>query len=327
MAKGGILVFAEQQYGTIHPVSFELLGKARELANTLSAPLQAVLLGPEGINPTELIFRGADTVHYTAGDEFSLPNELLYRTNILTLIRDIAPEIVLFGATPFGRSLAPRISAALKTGLTADCTGLEIDEEGKLVQIRPAFTENILAYIKTETLPQMATIRYREFPEAARDTSRQGEVVRRKSVAPKQSGLEVLGLLHKNEVNIATADVVVSGGAGLKNPEGFKILQELADILGGVVGASRNVVDRGFISREHQVGYSGNRVKPKIYFACGISGSPQHLAGMKESNSIVAINTDPSAPIFKIADIGIVGDLYQVIPKLCGVCNSHFRSL
>jgi len=328
MDNKGILVFAEQQYGEIHPVAFELLNRARELADSLSVSLYAVLAGPEGLEAEELLRRGADVVHYIVGEEFALPDELVYRANLLAVIREIQPAIVLFGATHFGRSLAPRISAALKTGLTADCTGLEIDEDGRLIQIRPAFTENILAHIKTETLPQMATIRYREFSEAAADPNRTGKLLRRAplpaetpsgpvSAGSGSAGLEVVGLLRRNEVNITNAEVVVSGGAGLKNPEGFKVLQELADLLGGVVGASRNVVDRGFISKEHQVGYSGNRVKPKVYFACGISGSPQHLAGMKESESIVAINSDPSAPIFKVADIGIVGDLYEIVPRLC----------
>jgi electron transfer flavoprotein alpha subunit len=326
-----ILVFAEQEYGQIHPVAFEILGKARELADTLPADLHAVIAGPEGLDPQQLIRRGADTVHYIVGEEFDLPNELLYRARLLELIRELKPDIVLFGATHFGRSLAPRISAALRTGLTADCTGLEIDDDGRLIQIRPAFTENILAHIKTETLPQMATIRYREFPKIPEDPDRTGKILLRSPAVMEtsvtesttneghgvSSGLDILGLLRRDEVHIANAEVVVSGGAGLKNPDDFRMLRELAELLGGVVGASRNVVDRGFISREHQVGYSGNRVKPKIYFACGISGAPQHLAGMKESDTIVAVNTDPSAPIFKIADIGIVGDLYEIIPKLC----------
>lgn len=329
MVEKDILIFAEQQYGEIHPVAFEILGKARELADRLSAQVHAVLAGPEAqgnlegqrsreeLDPEQLLRRGADIVHFITGKEFELPDELVYRANLLEVIREVRPAIVLFGATHFGRSLAPRVSAALRTGLTADCTGLEIDDDGRLMQIRPAFTENILAHIKTETLPQMATIRYREFPEAPEITGRTGEIIRHTPMLPGKTGLEVLGLLHRNEVNIANADVVVSGGAGLKNPDDFRILRELAELLGGVVGASRNVVDRGFISKEHQVGYSGNRVKPKIYFACGISGSPQHLAGMKESDTIVAINTDPSAPIFKVADVGIVGNLYDIVPKLC----------
>ena len=312
-----IAVFAEQQEGEIHRVSYELLGKARELSGKIAARVTAILLGPEGIKAQELIYRGADRVYYLADEAFAGPNEFLYKENLIAMIRDAQPEIVLMGATPFGRSIAPRISAALHTGLTADCTGLEIDEEQRLLQIRPAFSENILAQIKTRTLPQMATIRYKEFPEAERDSKRKGEIEKRPALVTGSEGLiEILEKAAENEVNIEEAEVVVAGGNGLKNPEGFRMIEEVAEKLGGVVGASRSVVDQGYISKEHQVGYSGKRVKPKFYIACGISGSPQHLAGMKESGIVIAINTDPSAPIFRIADYGIVGDLYEVLPRL-----------
>lgn len=220
------------------------------------------------------------------------------------------------GATTFGRSLTPRIAAALNTGLTADCTELDIDDEGKLVQIRPAFSENILAHIKSDSYPQMATIRYREFPEADRDPGLTGEIIKKEPRKIGYSPLEVLKKIGEQEVNIAEARVVVAGGQGLKKPEDFELLQQLADHLGGCLGASRDLVDEGFISRDYQVGYSGNRVKPLVYIACGISGAPQHLAGMKESEIIIAINSDASAPIFEVADYGIVGDLYEVIPAL-----------
>lgn len=312
----GVLVFAEQKNGEIHKVSYELLGKGRKIADKLGVFLYSVVLGPANIKTEELIYRGADKVFCLEDDMFNEPEELIYKINLVNLINTVKPEICLIGATSFGRSLAPRVAAALRTGLTADCTGLEVDEDGKLIQIRPAFSENILAHIKTETYPQMATVRYKEFSEGKRDISRKGEVIKVEPAYIKDKLVEVVKELKGQEFDITEANVVISGGKGLKSAEDFKMLEELAKALGGVVGASRSVVDDGFISKEHQVGYSGNRVKPKIYIACGISGAPQHLAGMKDSDTIIAINSDPSAPIFNVADYGIVGDLYEVVPQL-----------
>lgn len=312
----GVLVFAEQKNGEIHKVSYELLGKGRKIADRLGVFLYSVVLGTTNIKTEELIYRGADKVFYLEDDMFNEPEELIYKINLVNLINTVKPEICLIGATSFGRSLAPRVAAALRTGLTADCTGLEVDEDGKLIQIRPAFSENILAHIKTETYPQMATVRYKEFSEGKRDISRKGEVIKVEPAYIKDKLVEVVKELKGQEFDITEANVVISGGKGLRSAEDFKMLEELAKALGGVVGASRSVVDDGFISKEHQVGYSGNRVKPKIYIACGISGAPQHLAGMKDSDTIIAINSDPSAPIFNVADYGIVGDLYEVVPQL-----------
>jgi electron transfer flavoprotein alpha subunit len=315
-ACGGVLTFAEQHEGVIHRVSFELIGKGRELADRIGAKLYTVLLIGKRIEAEELIYRGADEVFLYGDPSFNSPNELIYEKNIVSLIKEIKPEIFLIGATNFGRSLAPRIAAALDTGLTADCTGLEIGEDGKLEQIRPAFSGNILAHIKSTKYPQMSTVRYKEFKESPRDPSREGKIIRKKALLSGISEVKVLKKEREKEVDITEAKVVVSGGRGLKKPEDFKLLKELADLLGGVVGSSRPLVDEGWITKDHQVGYSGNRVKPKLYIACGISGSPQHQFGMRESDIIAAINTDPSAPIFKIADFGIVGDLYEVVPAL-----------
>ncbi|KAA8671382.1 electron transfer flavoprotein subunit alpha/FixB family protein [Clostridium sp. HV4-5-A1G] len=320
----GILVFAEQKKGNIHKVSYELLGKAGELADKLNVPVYSVLLGPSGIKAGELIYRGADKVFYVEDDVFDEPEELVYKINLEQIISKIKPEIFLIGATSLGRSLAPRLAAALNTGLTADCTGLEIDEDGKLIQIRPAFSENILAHIKTDTYPQMSTVRYKEFDEAQRDEQNKGEIIKVAAVKPQNQLVKVISELKQQEVNISDASVIVAAGKGLKKAEDFQMIKELADLLGGLVGASRSVVDDGFISKDFQVGYSGNRVKPKIYIACGISGAPQHLAGMKESEFIVAINTDPSAPIFNVADYGIVEDMYKIIPELIDeIKNKH----
>lgn len=312
----GLMVFAEQRDGKIHPVSYELLGKGREIANELYVELSSVLLGNQiEEEAKELIYYGADKVflydHPTL-KEFDLLN---YKHNIVKLIEEVKPEIFLLGATHLGRSLGPRIAVALNTGLTADCTGLDVDEEGSLIQIRPAFSGNILAYIKTATRPQMATIRYKVMRKRERNPDRKGEIIT-KEVKIVEPLLTLISKERSGEVNIAEADVIVSGGRGLKRPEDFGILQGLAELFGGVVGSSRPLVDDGWIGKEHQVGFSGNTVKPKLYIACGISGSPQHLAGMGRSDTIVAINIDPSAPIFKVADYGIVGDLYEVVPQL-----------
>lgn len=312
----GVLVFAEQNNGKIHPVSYELLRKGRELSDELGVELSAVLLSPGKITPEELIYCGADKVFLYENPLFSEPDEILYKENLVSLIKKEKPEIFLVGATNFGRSLAPRIAAALKTGLTADCTGLEIHEDGKLLQIRPACSSTLLARILNDRYPQMATIRYKEFEEAERNPVKKGKIIKKEVKVPEYSGVRTVKKLKSQEVNITDAEIVVSGGRGLREPEDLGLLLELANLLKGVVGSSRPLVDEGWIDRSHQVGYSGNRVKPRLYIACGISGAFNHLAGMKDSEIIVAINTDPSAPIFKVADYGIIGDLYKVIPEM-----------
>jgi electron transfer flavoprotein alpha subunit len=320
----GVLVFAEQKKGDIHKVAYELLGKGKTLSDKLNCSLMAVVLGSYDLNVDELVYRGADKVYHIEDEKiFSVPDEVVYAENLVKLIKDIKPEICLFGATTFGRSLAPRVAAVLETGLTADCTDLSIDDDMKLIQIRPAFSENILAHIKSDNYPQMATVRYKEFDEADRDTTKSGEIIKINSIKSGNSLVEVLEEISNENINIADADVVVSAGVGIKSTEDLKMIQELALLLGGEVGASRALVETGMISKSHQVGYSGNRVKPKIYIACGISGAPQHLAGMKESDVIIAINNDPSAPIFKVADYSIVGDMYKIIPELIEAIKSN----
>jgi electron transfer flavoprotein alpha subunit len=314
----GVMVFAEQKDKEIHKVSYELLGKARELADQINEEVYCCICGSGEIDANELIYRGADKVFHVQDEEiFDVPEVMTYVENLVKIIEEKRPEICLFGATSFGRSIAPRVAATLKCGLTADCTGLAIDEEDKkLVQIRPAFSENILAHIKSQYLPQMATVRYKEFDEAKRDDSRTGEIINFPSIKIKNNPIKVLREITEEAFNITDARVVVSAGKGLKSPEDFKMIEELAAVLGGVVGSSRPLVEDGFISKAHQVGYSGNRVKPSLYIACGISGAPQHQAGMKEADVILAINSDPSAPIFNIADYGIVGDMYEIVPQM-----------
>lgn len=311
-----LLILAEYSQNRIHPVVFELLNKGKELAEKADLYLSVLLLTPEKVDETELIYHGADKVYLIEDEKFSQPDELLYKENIVDFLDKINPQIILIGATHFGRSLAPRLAAALKAGLTADCTELDIDAAGELVQIRPAFSENILAHIKSKTRPQMATIRYQEFAKAKRDAARKGEIIKVEALSFENKALKSVKKVSEKKINIAEAEVIVAGGSGVKNAKDFEMLQELADIFGGVVAASRDVVDAGLIAKEHQVGYSGQRVKPKIYFAFGISGAPQHLAGMKEAETIIAVNTDPSAPIFNAADYGIIADLYDVIPQM-----------
>lgn len=317
-AAGKVLVVAELRGGLIHPVTFELLGKGREMVEHTGGELQSVVFGSNVYESkaSELINYGADKVFLFNDPMFNGLDAMVFAHNLVRLCREEKPDIVLMGATCFGRSLGPRVAAALKTGLTADCIDLRIDEEGELIQIRPAFVGNILAYIKTKTRPVMSTVRYRVMKAGKRDKDRGGLVVEKTPEAPPRMGIRLIGEAVPKKLNITDAEIIVAGGRGLGSAEGFRLLEELASLLGGVVGSSRPPVDDGWIRKEHQVGYSGSIVKPKLYVACGISGSPQHLFGMKDAETIIAINSDPSAPIFRVADYGIVGDLYQVIPLM-----------
>ena len=317
MSGKGILVYAETRESEIHPISFELLGKAREIAEKLGLEVWSVILG-SGISDkaSQLIHYGADRVYAYDDERLRDLNVVAYKSVLVDFVEEMKPEIFLIGATPWGRSLAPRIAAALDTGLTADCIDLQVSEDGKLIQIRPAFTGNILAHIETTSKPIMTTIRYRVMKLPEPDPSRRGEVIVRRPERVEADGVRFLGKVSERGVNLADAEIIVAGGKGLKKKEDLRILEELADLLGGVVGVSRPLVEEGWISKDHQVGFSGNTVKPRIYIACGISGSPQHLAGMRDSGIIIAVNTDPSAPIFRHADYGVVADLYEFIPRL-----------
>jgi len=323
--KGDILIFAEQEDGVIHQVVYELLGKGREFADRLGVSLSVVLLGWRiEDEASELIYRGADNVFIYDHPSLQDFDVIRYGRNIVKLVKEIKPSIFLIGATHIGRTLAPRIAAALRTGLTADCIDLDLDEEANLIQIRPAFSGNIMAQIKTKTRPQMATVRYRVMRMRERDTRRKGKIIKRKVEVIDETGMRIIKKIKADEVDLTEAGVIVSGGRGLKKPEDFNLLRELAEALGGVVGSSRPLVDAGWITKDHQVGFSGNTVKPKVYIACGISGSPQHLFGMRDSDVIIAINKDPTAPIFNVADYGIVGDLYEVIPLLIHKIKNDF---
>ncbi len=318
----GVWVFAEQKKGKVQSVVYELLGKARELAASLGTDVSAVLLGEhleEEIQ--ELIWRGADKVYVVERRELANFQDEPYTNILVGLIKKYKPEIVLCGATSIGRSLISRVAVKLRVGLTADCTGLDIDPERKiLLQTRPAFGGNIMATIISPNYrPQMATVRHKVFPETISDMKRKGKIIRENFDVPfLASRSKLLDIVDEIEstVNLAEADIIVSGGRGMAGPENFKILEELAKVLGAAVGASRAAVDSGWMPYSHQVGQTGRTVSPKIYIACGISGQIQHLVGMQSSKIIVAINKDPDAPIFKVATYGIVADLFEIIPVL-----------
>ena len=324
---------AEQEGGRLHPVSYELLAWGRRLTDKLaargesargrSAELCSIVLGERvsGSDIQELILRGADRVLLVQSP--GLKHFLVepYSGVIEHLVREHRPEIVIGAATSTGRTLMPYLAVRLATGLTADCTGLDIDQEtGNLVQTRPAIGGNILATIVTARhRPQMATVRPRSVRPPGREEARQGEVVN-VQVPPEllRSRVEWLGFrsMEQDDANIQESDKIVSGGRGLKKGENFALLTELAEELGALVGASGEAVERGWISYPHQVGLSGKTVTPRLYVAVGISGAIQHLAGMKTADYIVAVNSDPAAQIFRVADFGVVGDLFEVLPAL-----------
>ncbi|MBR2748968.1 MAG: electron transfer flavoprotein subunit alpha/FixB family protein [Firmicutes bacterium] len=312
----GILVLCEYTDKGIHRVAYELLNKGREIADKLGQPLEALVVAPENVDVTELMERGADRVYHIKGECFRVSEEILYKENVVEFIKEYSPMVCLIGATEFGRSAAPRIACALGTGLTADCTDLVVNEAGEFIQVRPAFSDNILAHIKTVTFPKFCTVRYKEFAEAGRTEGRRTESKTLEPYCTEIKGCEIVDVTDIGAKDISEADVIVAAGRGVKTKEDMAIIEALADALGGTVGASRALVDAGIASSAIQVGYSVHRVKPIVYIACGISGAPQHMAGMKESDTIIAINKDPSAPIFNIADYGIVGDLYEVVPAL-----------
>jgi electron transfer flavoprotein alpha subunit len=318
----GIWVFIEQKKGKVQSVAYELLGCAQGLAKKLSTQVSAVFLGYDIEDQIdELIWHGADNVILVEAPELANFQDEPYTNVLVKLIQKYKPEVVLCGATSIGRSVISRIAVKINAGLTADCTGLDIDPEKKnLLQTRPAFGGNIMATIITPNhRPQMATVRHKVMQPIEPDKRRKGKIIREgfngKVYASRTRLLDVVDEVE-TLVNLAEADIIVSGGRGMGGPENFKLLEELAHVLGAGVGASRAAVDAGWMPYSHQVGQTGRTVAPKIYFACGISGQIQHLVGMQSSKIIIAINKDPEAPIFRVATYGIVGDLFQIIPAL-----------
>ncbi len=316
-----IFVFVEQREGKIQNVGLELLGKARELANDLGQEVYALFLGHNIKNQAqELISFGADKVLLAEDESLAVYTTEPYTQAITQMINEYKPSIVLIGSTTIGRDLGPRVSARVNTGLTADCTKLEINEADKeLWSTRPAFGGNLMATIVCPNhRPQMSTVRPGVMQRMAKDTNRKGEVVDYKvSFNKDKFKVKVLETVKKEaNIDITEAKVLVSGGRGVGNKEGFKKLEALAEVLKGEVSSSRAMVDAGVIDHERQVGQTGKTVRPNLYLACGISGAIQHVAGMESSEFIVAINKDKYAPIMQLADLGIVGDLHKIVPML-----------
>jgi electron transfer flavoprotein alpha subunit len=347
---GDVWVFVEQHDGTAAEVSLELLGRAAELAEALGVRVGAVVAGVGEAPRTlagALIARGADTVYLADDEAFAHYLALPYTRLMCHLISTHQPQIVLYGATTTGRDLAPRVASALRTGLTADCTDLrigdhhtkDVDYQDLLYQIRPAFGGNIVAtIISPEHRPQMATVREGVMVMPAADAARTGRIVDvpvhhdAGDGAPPADAVRlaesdfavrlIRQVREEKKVDLKGARIVVAGGVGVGSREGFALVEELARTIGGVVGASRAAVDAGWVGHDHQVGQTGTTVRPKLYIACGISGSVQHRAGMDQSARILAINDDPGAPIFSVAHYGVVGDLHKVIPMLIAAYKS-----
>lgn len=326
-AYSGVLVFVEQTEGKIHPVSYEMIGKGLDLARSLGQKLYCLIAGHR------IRQQAADLLNYGPDAVYSYDHPALryyrvepYANAVFDLVKEIRPNIILIGATHVGRSLAPRVATRLRTGLTADCTSLDVRENGDLVQTRPAFGGNVMARILTpHHRPQMATVRYKVMERAARVENPHGVLQERTlPLGDLQSGIEIVDIVQSAAAaSITEADIIVSAGRGAGNERGLALVSELAQSIGGVVGGSRPLVEQGLLSHMQQVGLSGRTVRPKLYVACGISGAVQHVAGMQGSDCIIAINKDRNAPIFEVAHVAVVGDIYEVLPRLIELIGSR----
>lgn len=318
----GVLIYIEHREGIAKKVGWQLLGQGKKLADKLGAELMALVIGHNVAHlAEEAIAYGADRVFLCDAPELKDYRTYPYSRATMKVIHEVKPEIVLFGATATGRDLAGAIATHLPTGLTADTTELDVEPPPSrlLLASRPAFSEKMMATILCKQYrPQMATARAGVFEALPKDPSRKGEIVQIDfRIKEEDIAAKVLDFIQeKSKVNLEEAEIIVAGGRGLGGPEAFRLLEELAAELGGVVGASRAAVDAGWIKHEHQVGQTGYTVRPKLYFAIGISGAVQHTVGMQNSDLIVAVNRDPEAPIFKVSHYGIVGDLFQVVPAI-----------
>ena len=321
----GILILGEvTREDYLHTVTFELASRAVELSSKLNnTPIFGLVLSkPNLINEFKETFKsnGFDKVFYVADKKLSEYKSDIYTYAAIEAVKEIDPEIILVGATNIGRELAPRISTALHTGLTADCTAIDINENGKLAATRPTFGGQLMATILSKTTPQMATVRPKVFKPLKEPVFKDTTFIKLGlDLGNFESKIEILDFIKsvKSEINsIDSAEVIVAGGRGMQSKEGFELLQKLADKLGGAVGASRLAVEMGLAPKDSQIGQTGKTVSPKLYIACGISGALQHTVGMENSSKIIAINLDKSAPIFGIADYGYVGDAFEIIPEL-----------
>ena len=317
-----VWVFCEQKKGVIQTISYELLGEGKKLSAKLKGKLCAVLLGDKmESKANEVAWRGADKIYLVDSPHLKNYQDEPYTKVLVELIREYKPEVILCGATTIGRSLISRVAITIDAGLTADCTGLDIDEKERLLmQTRPAFGGNIMATIVTPNhRPQMSTVRHKVMKEPELNKSHKAEIIKKNYPDNiLSSRTKIIDIVEEIEetINLSEADIIVSGGRGIGSAENFSVIKELAKVLGGAVGSSRGAVDAGWMPYSHQVGQTGKTVCPKLYIACGISGQIQHLIGMQSSKIIVAINKDPDAPIFKVATYGIVSDLFEIVPSL-----------
>lgn len=321
----GILLYAEvtrDKY--IHTVFFELANKALELSKKLDGcDVSALLITPPcdmSLYKDGFVNSGIDKVYVFEDEKFENYDTEFYSKTAVDLIREIKPEIMLIGATAQGRDLAPRISSALQTGLTADCTDLDINEKGQLAATRPTFGGQLMATILCKKFPQMATVRPKVFKPMSENAVKDTEIIYKKAdienIEQKVKLIDFVKTVQSNINELDSAEVIIAGGRGAATDEGFKLIKELADTLNGTIGASRAAVEIGIAPKDIQVGQTGKTVRPKLYIACGISGAIQHVVGMKDSDKIIAINSDENAPIFQVADLGIVGDLYKILPEI-----------
>lgn len=316
----GVAVYVDHEDGDIHPVTLELIGKARKLADKINHPVYCIFIGAGiGDKAQELLHYGVDNVYVYDHEAFKHFRIDAYTSAFENFIKNIKPTAILVGATNVGRQLAPRVAARFRTGLTADCTVLDIKENTDLVQIRPAFGGNIMAEIQTPNArPQLATVRYKVMNAPERNSEAKGKVtVCDLSNVVLDSNIDVINVVAKSkEKFIENADVLVVAGRGVKSQDDLNMIKELADLLGGEVACTRPLIELGWFEAKKQIGLSGRTVRPKLIITCGVSGSVQFAAGMNNSDMIVAINKDDKAPIFKIAHYGIVGDLYEILPRL-----------
>ncbi|MEM0027095.1 MAG: electron transfer flavoprotein subunit alpha/FixB family protein [Ignisphaera sp.] len=328
MSWKGVLIYAENYGRGISKTSFELLGKAREVVSKLGGAVSAVAIVSKSDDAEkyakDLIMYGADKVLLYQVNENEISNPLIHKCIIIDAINYIKPKLVLFPATPWGRSLAPRVAANIRTGITADCLDIYVDDSNDIVQVRPAFTGNIIAHIKTLTNPVIATIRPGVFQIPKADSSKGGEIEKRsldksEGCFETSNKIKVLGIAKEKRVRLSEAEIIVSIGRGVKSKEDIKLFEDLAKELNAQLACSKPLVDTGWMERDRQVGFSGNIVKPKIYIAFGISGAPQHIAGMKDSKYVIAVNIDASAPIAKYSDLFVVGDIYYIAQNLLNV--------
>ena len=317
----GLTVFVELEFGKVHPVVFELIGKAKELAEKINHPLYAVMIGSKKQiedNANEVLSYGVDKLYVYQNDMYEYFNIDRAYQCMKNFIEKVKPSVILYGGTSLGRSFAPKVAAEFKTGLTADCTSLGIKDNTDLVQVRPAFGGNIMAQIIcTKTRPQMATVRYKIFKKPEKEVPH-GEIVHMNNESiDMDSFVKLISTVRKEtNIDISEADVIVACGRAFKNEKDLSIAKELADLLGGVVACSRPLCEAGLMSTRYQIGLSGKTVSPKLIFVLGISGAIQFTSGMDNSDLIIAINSDPNAQIFDSAHYGIVGDVFKVVPEL-----------